>query len=69
MFCKAACSIFVLCIMLHCVVLHAMRVHFLEERTIIYTTGNHFLFKMAHEQLKLLRSLLLQIKHLDWMDS
>ena len=50
MFCKAACSIFVLCIMLHCVVLHAMRVHFLEERTIIYTTSNHFLFKMAHEQ-------------------
>ena len=50
MFCKAACSIFVLCIMLHCVVLHAMRVHFLEERTIIYMTSNHFLFKMAHEQ-------------------
>ena len=41
MFCKAACSIFVLCIMLHCVVLHAMRVHFLEqERTIIYMTSN-----------------------------
>ena len=50
MFCKAACSIFVLCIVLHCAVLHAMRVHFLEERTIIYMTSNHFLFKMAHEQ-------------------
>ena len=41
MFCKEACSIFVLCIMLHCVVLHAMTVHFLEqERTIIYLTSN-----------------------------
>ena len=42
MFCKAACSMFVLCIMLHCVVLHAMRVHFLEQEktVIIYMTSN-----------------------------